>query len=351
MIVEVVEKSTGSVTFSVGYSSVETVIGSVGLQERNLFGRGWDVKLNTSLSFKKQQVDFSFTEPYFMGMPISAGVDLFATRSDLQEYSSYDSQQIGGALRTGFSLDEFSSLNFKYLLARRKTSDVDVNVASPAIIKQEGVDWKSAVSSTFTYDDLDNPLRPSSGLRAQLETEIAGLGGTTYYGSTEARAWYFVPLLDEKVVVKLEGNAGYQHSFSSKDIPLQDRFFKGSDSFRGFAKSGIGPKQRGNGGQLDSIGAQAYAIGTLEANFPIGLPETWGIEGAVFSDFGTVFGTDEKSLPANTVFDSMNLRASIGAGIVWQSPFGPLRLEAAYPILKQKFDEKEYWRFSIGTRF
>ena len=352
LIVEVVEKSTGSVTFSVGYSSVETVIGSVGLQERNLFGRGWDVKLNTSLSFKKQQVDFSFTEPYFMGMPISAGVDLFATRSDLQEYSSYDSQQIGGALRTGFSLDEFSSLNFKYLLARRKTSDVDAAVASPAIIKQEGVDWKSAVSSTFTYDDLDNPLRPSSGLRAQLETEIAGLGGTTYYGSTEARAWYFVPLLDEKVVVKLEGNAGYQHSFSSKDIPLQDRFFKGSDSFRGFAKSGIGPKQRGNGGQLDSIGAQAYAIGTLEANFPIGLPEAWGIEGAVFSDFGTVFGTDEKSVGANTVFfDSMNLRASIGAGIVWQSPFGPLRLEAAYPILKQKFDEKEYWRFSIGTRF
>lgn len=366
LVVEVTEKSTGSFTFSVGYSSVETVVGSVGLQERNLFGRGWDTKLNTSLSFKKQQIDFSFTEPYFMGMPISAGIDVFATRADNKDASSYTSEQIGGALRTGFRLDEFSSMNFKYLLAYRKTTGVDPLTSSPAIISQEGKDWKSAVSATYTYDDLDNPLKPTSGLRAQIETEIAGLGGTTQYGAVEARAWYFMPLLDEKVVVKFEANAGHQESFGGGDIPLQDRFFKGADSFRGFAKSGIGPKQTGNDGQMDSIGAQTYAIGTLEAAFPLGLPEAWGLEGAVFSDFGTVFGTDEKSLahlvgncgPAGKVgtancdvFDSMGLRASVGAGVIWQSPFGPLRLEAAYPILKQETDTKEWFRFSIGTRF
>jgi outer membrane protein insertion porin family len=366
LVVEVAEKSTGSFTFSVGYSSVETVVGSVGLQERNLFGRGWDTKLNTSLSFKKQQVDFSFTEPYFMGMPISAGFDLFATRADNKDASSYSSEQIGGALRTGFRLDEFSSVNFKYLLAYRKTTGVNPLVSAPAIISQEGKEWKSAIAATYTYDDLDNPLKPSSGLRAQIETEIAGLGGTTQYGSVEAHAWYFVPLLDEKVVVKFEANAGHQEAFGGGDVPLQDRFFKGADSFRGFAKSGIGPKQNGNDDQLDSIGAQTYAIGTLEASFPLGLPEAWGIEGAVFSDFGTVFGTDEKSVLDGAagcnavgktgvkdcdVFDSMGLRASIGAGVIWQSPFGPLRLEAAYPILKQETDEKEWFRFSIGTRF
>jgi outer membrane protein insertion porin family len=173
-------------------------------------------------------------------------------------------------------------------------------------------------------------------------------------------------LLDEKVVVKLEANAGHQEKFGNRDIPLQDRFFKGADSFRGFAASGVGPRQRGNDDGVDSIGAQSYAIGTLEASFPIGIPEAWGISGTVFSDFGTVFGTDQKSIanltgncnPAGKtgvkdcdVFDSMGLRASIGAGVIWQSPFGPLRLEAAYPILKKKFDEKEIIRFSIGTRF
>ncbi len=367
LVIEVVEKATGSVSFSIGYSSVETVVGSVGLEERNLFGRGYNVKLNTSVSFKKQQVDFSFTEPYFMGMPISAGIDLFATRVDNKDASSYTSEQIGGALRTGFRLDEFSSLNFKYLLAHRVTKGVTIATSSPAIIEQQGKDWKSAISSTYTYDDLDNPLNPTSGLRAELATEFAGLGGNTKYASVEGHAWYFIPLLDEKVVVKIEGNAGHQEGFGKRDIPLQDRFFKGADSFRGFAQSGIGPRQVGYSGNVDSIGAQTYAIGTLEANFPIGIPEAWGISGTVFSDFGTVFGTDQSSAanltgncnfpgklagaPDCNVLDSMGLRASIGAGVIWQSPFGPLRLEAAYPIMKKKFDEKEIIRFSIGTRF
>jgi outer membrane protein insertion porin family len=362
LVVDVTEKNTGSLTFSIGYSTTETVVGSVGVQERNLFGRGYDVKLNTAVSFKKQQVDFSFTEPYFMGMPLSAGIDLFATRTNNKDASSYNSEQIGGALRTGFRLDEFSSVNFKYLLSRRKTGSVDIASAAPAIISQTGVDWKSAITAGYIYDDLDSPTRPTTGLRAQIETEIAGLGGTTQYGSVEGHLWYFVPFYDEKVVLKLEGNAGHQESFTSDKIPLQDRFFKGSDSFRGFAKSGLGPKQVGNDGQLDSIGAKTYAIGTVELNFPLGIPEAWGIEGAVFTDFGTVFNTDDGSVDVGpgslctgaskcTVFDKAALRASIGAGIVWNSPFGPLRFEAAYPLLKQDFDEKEIFRFSIGTRF
>jgi outer membrane protein insertion porin family len=188
-----------------------------------------------------------------------------------------------------------------------------------------------------------------------------------YKRQLEARAWYFVPLIEDQVTLKLEGNAGHQEAFGKRDVPLQDRFFKGADSFRGFAESGIGPKQIGNDGNMDSIGAQSYAIGTVELNFPLGLPDAWGIEGSAFSDFGTVFGTNEASVAnksglcdysgklasgANcSVFDKMGLRASVGAGIIWQSPFGPLRFEAAYPLLKQKFDEKEILRFSIGTRF
>lgn len=368
LVVEVQEKNTGELTFSIGYSTVETVVGSVGVSERNLFGRGWQAKLNTSLSFKKQQVDFSFTEPYFMGMPISAGIDLFANNVDNQDASSYTSKQIGGALRTGFRMDEFSSVNFKYLVAWRQTKGINYNASSPAVISQEGSNLKSAIAATYTYDDLDNPLKPTSGLRAQLDTEVAGLGGDAQYASVEARAWWFFSMFDEKVTLKLEGNAGRIEPFSSDGLQLQDRFFKGADSFRGFAKSGIGPMQVGNDGNLDSIGAQNYAIGTVEVIFPLwGIPEAWGLEGAVFSDFGTVFGTDEKSLlsgdvsglcngngtvtPDCTVSDSSALRASVGAGLVWQSPFGPLRMEAAYPLLKQDTDQTEKFRFSVGTRF
>jgi outer membrane protein insertion porin family len=363
LVIDVQEKATGGISFSAGYSSVETVVGQVEYTERNLFGRGQQLRLNTSLSFKRQEVDFSFTEPYFLGMPISAGVDAFATRTDNRSYSSYRSEQIGGALRMGFRLDEYTSTSFKYYLARRKVTDIEIDNAAPAIIDQEGTNWKSAIGNTITWDNLDSPIDPTSGLRAQLETEIAGLGGDDRFASLEGHMWYFVPLLDERVVVKLEGNAGHIFGFGNDDVPLQDRFFKGSDTFRGFAKSGVGPKQIGNDGEYDSIGGTSYAIGTIEAVFPLGLPENLGLSGTVFTDFGTVFGAPEDSVARGTggckasakrdcdVLDTMSLRASIGAGVIWKSPFGPLRFEAAYPLLKEDYDEKEWFRFSVGTRF
>ena len=104
-----------------------------------------------------------------------------------------------------------------------------------------------------------------------------------------------IPLYEESIVLKLEGNAGHIEGFNGKDVPLQDRFFKGADSFRGFAQSGVGPRQIGNDGDTDAIGAQSYAIATAELTFPVGLPEQWGIEGAAFTDFGTVFGTPEET--------------------------------------------------------
>ncbi len=359
--IDVSEKSTGSLSFSVGYSSVETVVGSVELTERNLFGRGQQVRLNTALSFKRQQVDFGFTEPYFMGLPVSAGFDAFATLTDNRATSSYKSKQIGGALRTGFRLDEYSSVNFKYYLAYRDVTDINADSAAPAIISQEGTSWKSALSTTYTWDSVDNPARPTSGLRAQLEAEVAGLGGTDKFAGVEGHLWYFVPVVEDSLTLKLEANAGHLESLNSDVVPLQDRYFKGADSFRGFAKSGVGPQQVGNDGELDSIGAQSYAIGTVEMTFPLGLPESFGLEGVVFSDFGTVFGAPEDSVAKGVdgctykdgcaVSDNMSLRASVGAGVIWQSPFGPLRLEAAYPLLKEDYDQKEWFRFSVGTRF
>ena len=362
LVVDVAEKSTGSLTFSVGYSTVETVVGTVSLAERNLFGRGLQVRLNTSLSFKKQQIDFSYTDPYFLGMPMSAGFDVFATKTDNQSASSYTSQQAGGALRVGFNLDEYSTVGLKYYLAYRNITGIDDLTASPAVISQEGVSWKSAVSVNYQYDTVDNPNSPTTGFRGQLNTEIAGLGGTAQYAKFEAHGWYFMPFFDDKLVVKMEGNAGHIQPFGSDGVPLQDRFFKGADSFRGFAQSGVGPRQIGNDGVTDSIGGNTYAIGTLEATFPLGLPEAFGIKGEVFSDFGTIFNSGEDSVAVNTglcnnatfacdVLDTMGFRASIGAGVVWTSPFGPLKFELAYPLVKQSYDVTEKFRFSIGTSF
>lgn len=364
LIVEVVEKSTGSLNLTAGYSTSDGVIGGISITERNLLGRGQNVRLDTQLSWDRQTVDFGFTEPYFLDMPLSAGFDLFATRSSDTDTTNYDSTRYGGALRTGFRLDEWQSLSFKYTLARREiTIDDDADV-SPAILDAEGVTWKSSIASAYVYDDLDSPSKPTKGFRGKGTLEIAGLGGDVYYASLDASAYYFIPLLFDGVVLKLEANAGHMEPLTSDDIPIQDRFFKGSDSFRGFERGGVGPRMSNTRGDSDAIGGQTYAIGTVETTFPLGLPEEFGLEGAVFSDFGTVFGAPEEDVAGGTplcptgpkadeckVDDTMAFRLSVGAGLIWQSPFGPLRVDVSYPLIKADYDEEELFRFSVGTRF
>ncbi len=216
--------------------------------------------------------------------------------------------------------------------------------SSPAIISQEGKSWKSAVSATYTYDDLDNPNKPSSGLRAQLETELAGLGGDAQYASVEGHAWYFIPFMDEKVVLKLEGNAGHIQSLGN-DVPLQDRFFKGADTFRGFAQSGVGPRQSGNDGTTRLHWrpdlCHRHGRGELPARHPRRMGHRrrsvqrlrygiWTMRSpeAILARRELQVTTLARRSNDCTVFDTMNFRASVGAGIIWTSPFGPLRLSS-----------------------
>lgn len=367
LTIDLVEKSTGSLNFSAGYSTNDGIILGVSVSERNFMGRGQFVKLNTQLSFDRQSVDFSFTEPYFMGMPLAAGTDLYTTYTDDQTSSSYSVFAVGGALRAGFRIDEFQGMGFRYSLARRDVGDVP-DKASLAIQDSEGVTWKSMIGSTYTYDDLDNPVRPTKGFRGKVGADLAGLGGDVYYGAVEGSGWYFYPIYEEKVVLKLEANAGIEQPWNGKEVPIQDRYTKGGDSFRGFMPQGVGPRQENSStGHKDAIGGQVYAIGTVEMTFPLGLPEEFGLEGSVFSDFGTVFDAPEKTTkdpavcaaqdpenplpPCNQVFDTAAMRASVGAGVIWQSPFGPLRVDLAYPFAKADYDKTEYFRFSFGSRF
>ncbi|MGH8432188.1 MAG: outer membrane protein assembly factor BamA, partial [Solimonas sp.] len=349
LIVEVVEKSTGSLNLTAGYSTSDGIIGGISITERNLLGRGQNVRLDTQLSWDRQSLDFGFTEPYFLDMPLAAGFDLFATRSSDTDSAQYNTTRYGGALRTGFRLDEWQSLSFKYTLSRRDvTIDEDErNDVAPAILDSEGVTWKSAVASSYVYDDLDNPNKPAKGFRGKSTVEIAGLGGDVYYASIDSSAYYFTPLFFDGVILKLEANAGHMEPLTSDDIPIQDRFFKGSDTFRGFMRGGVGPRMSNTNGDTDAIGGYTYAIGTVETTFPLGLPDEFGLEGAVFSDFGTVFGAPEKTEQEGQglcesdndgdtgeeckVYDTMTFRLSVGAGVIWQSPFGPLRVDVAYP--------------------
>lgn len=349
LIVQVEEKSTGQLNFGAGFSTTEAILGTVSLSERNLLGRGQFVRLATSLSFKRQQLDFSFTEPYFLDRKIQFGVDAFASDTNLQNESSFDTRQIGGGLRFGFPLSENSSAVLRYNFTNRDISDVD-GTASIAIQEAEGNSNISTVGVSWVYDTLDSPINPTNGYRIVLDQDLAGLGGDVYFSRTEAKATYFYSVF-ESVRFLFRGTGGYIGSLNDQKVEIIDRFFKGGESFRGFERAGIGPRDLTPGGNEDSLGGQVYLIGTAEVSFPLGLPEEFGIRGAVFNDIGTVFEAHEANSNPFVVGDDPDLRASVGVSLLWSSPLGPLRFDLAYPYLKEDFDKTEIFRFSAGTRF
>ena len=349
LIVQVDEKSTGQLNFGAGFSTTEAILGTVSLSERNLLGRGQFVRLATSLSFKRQQLDFSFTEPYFLDRRIRFGVDAFATETNLQNESSFDSRQIGGGLRFGFPVSEDSSVVLRYNFTNREISDVDAT-ASTAIQQAAGTTNISTMGLSWVYDTLDSPLDPTGGFRVVIDQDLAGLGGDVFFWRLDSRATYFYSPWDG-IRLMLRGSGGYIGSLNGQKVDIIDRFFKGGESFRGFERSGIGPRDLTPGSNADSLGGQAYAIGTAEVSFPVGLPEEFGVRGAVFSDVGTIFEAHESNTNPFVVGNDPDLRASVGVSLLWSSPLGPLRFDLAYPLLKEKFDEEEFFRFSAGTRF
>ncbi len=351
LVIEVKEKSTGTLHASIGYSTLEKgPVVSASINERNLMGTGRELGLQTSLSFKRQSVNLSYTEPYFLGYNMSAGFDIFGNRTDLEDTSNYITNQVGFGLRTGFALDDYQSLNLRYRLTYRDTKVKDgVNVCdpaspdyAPAICDSKGKALISTLGATYVFDNLDNPVNPTSGFRLQGSVDVAGLGGDVNFVRTELAGYYFMPLFYDGVVLKLKGTGGHVFAWNGDILRVNDRFFKGGPSFRGFAAGSVGPRDAAG----NFVGGKTYAIGTVEVMFPLGLPESLGLTGAVFTDFGTVFDA-----PGSNVRDAATFRATVGAGLLWKSPLGPLRLNIAYALKKADWDEEELVQFGVGTRF
>ncbi len=354
LVVKVEEKSTGSLHFSVGYSTLENgpvVSGEV--TERNFMGTGRELRLKTSLSLKRQSIDFGYTEPYFLGYNMAAGFDIFGNRTDLKKESNYRTNQVGFGLRANFPLDDYQTLYTRYRLTYRDTkAKSGVNVCSPlsadyapAVCDSLGKDLISSAGLTYVLDKLDNPAEPNSGYRVQAAVDVAGLGGDVHYVRAELAGYYFMPLFYEGVTLKLKGTGGHVLAWNGDHVRVNDRFTMGGPSFRGFAVAGVGP--RDNKGNY--LGGETYAIGTVEVLFPLGLPEELGVTGSVFTDFGTVHGV--KKSYGTPISDKAKLRWTVGAGILWKSPLGPLRLDLAYAVKKAPWDETEKVQFGVGTRF
>lgn len=342
--VAVSEKSTGELSIGAGFSTSDGPLADLRISERNLLGKGQQLQFGATIAGEKTQFDLSFTEPYFLNRDFSAGIDLFHSTQDFQDESSFNQRRTGGGVNFGYPLSDKWRQVLRYNIQRNEITDVRDD-ASLFIREQSGNRLTSAVSQRLTYDARDSKLFPSDGTYAWLDTTFAGLGGDAHYVSGKIGSIYYYPVIDN-VVLSLLGEVGAITGISNENIKINERFFLGGNSLRGFEQAGVGPRDNAT---KDSLGGNSFYRGSVEVSFPIGLPEELGVKGHTFTDFGSLWGLD--SITGANIVDENSIRASAGVGISWRSPLGPIRVDLAAPYAKEDYDIEESFRFSFGTRF
>ncbi|OKH90064.1 membrane protein [Thalassospira sp. TSL5-1] len=343
--VDVDEKSTGEFSIGAGYGTDQGPFGQAGIRERNLLGRGQDLRLGFTIGGRNRQVDLSFTEPYFLNRDVSAGFDVFRREHDNQDASSYDEKQTGFGLRAGYNFTEHLSQQVRYGFEVDEYSDVKTNAAR--LLRDEDPKFtESSIGQTLTYDQRDSSVSPKDGYFAQISNDLAGFGGSERYLKSRVSAGYYFPLDRQKEwILSTKGSSGYIFGIG-EDTRISQRFLLGGSSLRGFSAGGVGPRDKASD---DAVGGKFYYAGTVQLDFPLGLPSEFALKGRVFSDFGSSWGVDGDR--PGEIYDTGSLRGSVGVGVGWESPFGPIGVDLSKAILKEDYDKEEVFRLNFGTRF
>lgn len=343
ILVKVEEQSTGELGIAGGFSSLDKALANVHFTEQNLMGTGRSFYIDGTIATRRQDFDVGVTDPYFLGYALEGGISLFNSKS--KRISSFTQKSTGGRVHIGYELSENWHQTVAYALRKDRLDDI-LESSSLYLKQQQGSYIDSSIAQSLTYDQRNSRKEPTAGYNFTLSNNLAGLGGNVrYLKNALSAAFYYTPL--DEVTVNLRGTVGNVVRYTSKSVRLVDSIFLGNESFRGFAYGGLGPRDAKT---KDPLGGTLYWVTTVETLFPIGLPNEFGVKGAVFSDIGSVWKTAQK-IPGVTVNDSAAPRLSAGIGISWKSPLGPLRLDYAFPIKKKSYDETQRFLFGVSSRF
>jgi outer membrane protein insertion porin family len=400
---EVEEQSTGEFSFAGGYSTSDGIIGEVSLGERNLLGRGQMAKVSLQYGQRSRGFDLSFVEPYFLDQRLAFGTDLFFKQTTSSQYLSYLSKTVGGDLKLGIPITENISTQVRYTAYRQEISlpaqwnncndrtpdgvntfptpdkqallfDPATNTvgfptncfqdgeASLAVRKElaQGPVFVSSLGYTLAYNTLDNNKSPTNGLLVEFKQDGAGAGGDVNFLKSTLDARLYNEVFPD-VVGLLRAQGGYATGWGGQGLRMLDHFQGGPNMVRGFAPAGFGPRdltQQAFGfSQNDALGGSLYWATTVEFQTPMFFaPKDFGMKFAVFADAGQLLnyvGPTSWDVTGETLTASGNgnIRSSVGVGLIWDSPFGPLRFDLAYALTKEPFDHTQIFRFGGGTRF
>jgi outer membrane protein insertion porin family len=380
--VEVEEQSTGEFSISGGYSTQDGWLGEVSIGERNLLGRGQSVRAAVQYGQRARGFELSFIEPYFLDYRMALGLDFFAKETDKQQYTSYDTQTIGGTVRLGFELREDLALQLRYSIYQQEitlqegysscysvvpwipgtSNAAGTNCAGVSIVPSlpvrlslnQGAQLTSMAGYSLIYNTLDNNRNPTSGIRAELKQDFAGIGGDVNFLRSSGDARFYHEVVPDYVAL-LRLQAGNITPWNGNDLRFNDLYQGGPNLVRGFRQNGFGPRDLTPWTTQDAIGGTNFWAASLELFIPLYfIPKDIGIRGSIFADAGSVWnykGPTSVTGETMTFEDSKLIRASVGAGLIWDSPFGPLRFDYSIPLKKESYDIVQEFRFGGGTKF
>lgn len=361
--VDVEEKSTGDFTFGVGFSTSDGPLIDAGVHERNLLGRGYDMRVDIMASFRSQQGNISFTDPYFEDRNLAVGFDLFVIQRNNQDFAGFSQFTVGSDVRAGYQITDALRQTLKYTIRQDRIYDICTaantntnntffgsygctQAASLYVQQEAGTRITSAVGQSLLYDKRDSATDPTAGYYAQFGNDVAGLGGDARYLRTAMSGGVYHSWAPDWVA-SFTGQAGDILGIG-QPVVIEDRFFVGGDNLRGFATGGIGPRDENTN---SALGGNVYYVGSLTQSFPLGFPHEFGLSGRVWSDFGSLFDINAPTNAANPIEKSIMTRVSAGIGVSWKSPFGPIRLDIGEPIIRETWDKKSLFRVGFGSTF
>ena len=350
--IKVEEQPTGELSGGFGWSNINGFMVDAGITENNFMGRGQIVQLRASIAEYQKQVLFSFTEPYLFGRQLSGGVDMSYTMYDYSSLGGfgYDRDSLTIAGRMGWRLTDH------WTQSVRLSASFDQNYDIQA---ENG--WQDAtlftLSTNFKYHNLNTNFEQNThtGVVANLGIAYTGFGGTESYMRYSGDVIGMVNFWNDRWQLRSSLDFGYLQPLDGDYISRVYRYFLGGESLRGFDVAGVGSRNWAY--QTYALGGLWKINGSTQLNFPIFIPDEYQIKGFIFADYG-ILGKPPKDEYTFTYYNITrdnfiddNLRTSVGFGIYWNTPMGPMNFSWGWPLKMTEYDREQRFLLSFETQF
>ena len=347
--VKVEEQPTGKLSFGATYGAQSGIALNLGFSETNFLGRGQSLSANISNGTDNRDISFSFAEPAFLGRDLKFKFGVYYKTTDQQD-ARYNTSNIGITTGLEFPVSENARLELRYRISQDEITKVAVG-SSDILVREAafGALLTSSLGYGYSFDTRTNGLNPNGGILLRFSQDFAGVGGDTQYILTNAFALAETRVFKEEVTVRAIFEGGMINSFGDNNSRVTERFFAGG-KLRGFESNGIGPRDL-TAPNRDALGGNVYATARFEADFPLGLPEEYGVKGGAFLDVGSVWSLDDTAGTGGPVDDDFHLRSAVGLSLFWTTPIGPLRFNFSKALVKEDYDKEQSFDLTISTKF